>query len=509
MAKDRPPDSTETARLLEALINGPGEIVVFSLDRDGRYTAFNQKHRQEMRRVWNADIRVGTNLLECMTDPRLRALARGSIDRALGGEAFTEVNHQPDLDIHYEFSWGPIRGPGGRVDGVTAFIRDITERVRSGEALRRSEARFRNLFEHNVAIKMILDPGTGAIVDANHAAAAFYGWSRDQLRRMRIQEINTLTPAEVEREMARARGLGDTRFEFRHRIADGSIRDVDVFTSRFELDGRDFLHSIVHDSTARRQAERALRVAQARLAVTARLASMGTLVAGVAHEINNPLAAALSGQELASRAVRELCDRLRGGGPVDREAEARNLEEVVGVLDDSQEAARRIARIVKDLGILGRTSPGRTQVRLIDVVNLAARWFPAVMVDPAHITVEDQGGPPVMASPGQIEQVVLNLVTNAARATPEGRRGGIVVRVGQGNPDMARLEVTDRGVGIAPELLGRVFDPFFTTREVGQGSGLGLSICHAIVSDHGGTLTVESEVGKGSVFRLELPAAGP
>jgi PAS domain S-box-containing protein len=509
MPKDRPRDSAETARLLEALINGPGEIVIFSLDGEGRYTAFNERHREEMLRVWNADIRVGVNLLECMTDPRLRALARGSIERALGGEAFTEVNHQPDLDIHYEFSWGPIRGPGGRIDGVTAFIRDITERVRSGEALRRSEERFRNLFEHNAAIKLIIDPGTGAIVDANHAAVTFYGWSRDQLRRMRIQEINTLTPAEVEREMARARGLGDARFEFRHRIADGSIRDVDVFTSRFELDGREFLHSIVHDSTARRQAERALRVAEARLAVTSRLASMGTLVAGVAHEINNPLAAALSGQEMAGRTVRELRDQLRGGGPVDREAEARDLDEIVGLLDDAQEAGRRIARIVKDLGILGRTSPDRTKVQLIDVVNLATRWLPAMIGDSVRITVEDQGGPPVMASPGQIEQVVLNLVTNAAKATPEQRRGGIAVRVGQGSPGMARLEVADRGVGIAPELLGRIFDPFFTTRGVGQGSGLGLSICHAIVSDHGGTLTVESEVGKGSVFRLELPAASP
>jgi signal transduction histidine kinase len=114
-----------------------------------------------------------------------------------------------------------------------------------------------------------------------------------------------------------------------------------------------------------------------------------------------------------------------------------------------------------------------------------------------------------MASPGQIEQVVMNLVGNAAKATPRGERGVIEVRVGPGSPGMARLEVADRGVGIAPELLGRIFDPFFTTREVGQGSGLGLSICHAIVSDHGGTLTVESEVGTGSVFRLELPAENP
>ena len=515
MAEKSPPAAEDDARreaerqaaLLHALINGPGEIVIFALDADGLYTAFNERHRQEMRRVWNADIQIGTSLLACMTDPRLRALARGSIDRALGGEAFTEINHQPDLDIHYEFSWGPIRELDGRVVGVAAFIRDVTERVRSGEALRESETRFRNLFEHNAAIKLIVDPGTGRIVDANHAAAAFYGWSREQLSRMTIQDINTLSPAEVAQEMERARQVGEARFEFRHRLADGSIRDVDVFTSRIELHGKDFLHSIVHDSSARKRAERALGVAQARLAVTSRLASMGTLVAGVAHEINNPLAAALSGQEQGRRTLREVRDRLRGGGPIDREAEARGLDDVVGELDEAMEAGWRIDRTVKDLRILGRPGPARTRVRPIEIVNLATRWLPVVLAQSVRLVVEDDGAPDAMAALGQIEQVVMNLVTNAAKATSAGERGVIVVRVGPGNPGMARIEVVDRGTGIAPELLGRIFDPFFTTREVGQGSGLGLSICHAIVTDHGGTLTVESEVGKGSVFRLELPVA--
>jgi two-component system cell cycle sensor histidine kinase/response regulator CckA len=104
---------------------------------------------------------------------------------------------------------------------------------------------------------------------------------------------------------------------------------------------------------------------------------------------------------------------------------------------------------------------------------------------------------------------VVNLVTNAAKATPEGTRGAIVIRVGPGEPGMARLEVIDHGHGIDPAVLPRIFEPFFTTSDVGQGTGLGLSICHAIVVGHGGTLTVTSEVGKGSTFRVELPAAPP
>jgi signal transduction histidine kinase len=125
------------------------------------------------------------------------------------------------------------------------------------------------------------------------------------------------------------------------------------------------------------------------------------------------------------------------------------------------------------------------------------------------IRVEDGRAPPVVASGGQIEQVVVNLITNAAKATPSGQRGEILVRTGPGNPGMTRIEIVDHGSGIAPEIRDRIFEPFFTTRRVGigRGAGLGLAICHAIISDHGGTITVESEVGKGSTFRLELPAA--
>jgi signal transduction histidine kinase len=114
-----------------------------------------------------------------------------------------------------------------------------------------------------------------------------------------------------------------------------------------------------------------------------------------------------------------------------------------------------------------------------------------------------------MASPGQIEQVIVNLVTNAAKATPAGKHGEVVIRTSTASPGMARLEVIDHGTGIAPAILGRIFEPFFTTRQVGEGkgAGLGLAVCHAIVTSHGGTLTVESEVGKGSTFRMELPAA--
>jgi signal transduction histidine kinase len=259
----------------------------------------------------------------------------------------------------------------------------------------------------------------------------------------------------------------------------------------------------------RKQAEETLAALQGQLALNSRLAALGTLVAGVAHEINNPLAAALSDQDLALRAVRELRDRLRGSGLLDLKTELLQLDEVVEELDEAQEAGRRIERIVKDLKVFGRPNQkdSRERVRLIDLVDLAMRWLPAAINQTATVAVEDGGAPDVVATAGQITQVVVNLVTNAAKATPEGTRGAIVIRIGVGKPGMARLDVIDHGKGIEPAVLPHIFEPFFTTRGVGKGTGLGLSICHAIATNHGGTLTVESEVGKGSTFRVELPAA--
>ncbi len=261
------------------------------------------------------------------------------------------------------------------------------------------------------------------------------------------------------------------------------------------------------DITEYKRMEEELRALHAQLAVSSRLAALGTLVAGVAHEINNPLAAALSDIELAMNAVQEVRGRLQGAGPLNLELEVRSLDEVVEELQEAENAGRRVGHIVKDLKTFGRPYQAGVRSRLVDIVNLGMRWLPVSVTREATVSVENGGAPDVVVSPGQIEQVVANLVINAALARREGMNGDIFIRLGTGPARTAHLEVIDQGTGIAPEILPHVFDPFFTTRAPGQGTGLGLSICHAIVTAHGGTITVQSEVGKGSTFRVELPAA--
>ncbi|MBN2034003.1 MAG: PAS domain S-box protein [Deltaproteobacteria bacterium] len=147
----------------------------------------------------------------------------------------------------------------GSIVGLRGILVDMTEHKRAEDALQESEALFRNLFEHHAAVKLIIDVANGNIIDANAAAVEFYGWTREQLRQMKIQDINTLSPEEVEQEMKKAIARERIHFEFRHRRADGSIRDVDVFSSKIEAKGKALLHSIIHDITERKRAEEALR----------------------------------------------------------------------------------------------------------------------------------------------------------------------------------------------------------------------------------------------------------
>ena len=155
-------------------------------------------------------------------------------------------------------------------------------------ALRDSETLFRKLFEDHAAVELIVDPDTGNIIDANEAAAVFYGWSREQLKQMKIQEINTLSPEEIKKEMEKARAKKKIHFEFRHRRADGSVRDVDVFSSKIEVKGKDRLHSIIHDINDRKLAEKQLRESLEQLR---RAMQMTIQVLVMAVEIKDPYTA--------------------------------------------------------------------------------------------------------------------------------------------------------------------------------------------------------------------------
>ncbi|MFP2959592.1 two-component regulator propeller domain-containing protein [Myxococcus sp. 1LA] len=251
---------------------------------------------------------------------------------------------------------------------------------------------------------------------------------------------------------------------------------------------------------------RTLRQAQAQLVQTGRLAAVGQLAAGVGHEINNPLAYIVSNLEHASGEADALARELDGT----RDDVGARLKDVNQALREALLGADRVRRIVQDLKMFSRPDDEKQgPVELHAVLDSAVKIAMGELRPRAKL-VRDYGDVPrVEGNEARLAQVFLNLLINAAQALPEGfaesNEVRLVTRVGPDGRVVA--EVRDTGSGISPELLGRIFDPFYTTKPVGVGTGLGLSLCHAYLTAMGGTITVDSEAGHGSVFRVTLRAA--
>ncbi len=233
-----------------------------------------------------------------------------------------------------------------------------------------------------------------------------------------------------------------------------------------------------------------------------RMASIGMLAAGVAHEINNPLAAVLANLELAQTRARLVDD---GGGRDARQA-------LAALITDARHAADAVRRIVRDLKVFARhEEPDGEPVDVHEVLESSIRMAWNEIRHRAMLVRSFRADRRVLATPSRLGQVFLNLLVNAAQAIPEGRADANEIRVATRCDAAGRVvvEVTDSGSGISPESLNRMFSPFYTTKSDGDGTGLGLAICRRIVTDYGGELGVESRPGHGATFRVVLPAAAP
>jgi ligand-binding sensor domain-containing protein/signal transduction histidine kinase/CheY-like chemotaxis protein len=275
-----------------------------------------------------------------------------------------------------------------------------------------------------------------------------------------------------------------------------------------------WLHARVDERTkelARANSEldahlRALRATQAQLVQAGKMAAVGTLAAGVGHEINNPLSYIISNLEHSCEELEEVTRMAESSEPV-RE----RLREVQQVLREALMGSDRVRRIVRDLKTFSRQDEDtRGPVELREVMDSAAKMAAGELKPRAQLVRDYEAGvPPVEGNEARLAQVFLNLIINAAQALPEGKPEQNEVRLvlRRGEADSVVAEVRDTGSGIPPEVLGRIFDPFFTTKPVGVGTGLGLALCQAFIASMGGRIEVESQVGQGTVFRVTLPAA--
>ena len=374
--------------------------------------------------------------------------------------------------------------------------RALSEEIRKyqiAEASRReSEERYRTLFENNHTVILLTNPQTGLIVDANPAACQYYNCSREMMRRMKVTDIDTLTEVQEFFERNRESEFTSNHFYSQHRLADGQVRDVEVYVGPIHIDEQLHLCSVIHDITDRKRIDEEITRVH-------KLESVGILAGGIAHDFNNLLAVImgtitlvkmiskkddqifneLSRAEAACIQARELTSRLitfsEGGGPLKR----------IHMLD-------RLLRESASIALSGS--------------NIQSSFeFPENLW-------------PALIDEGQMQQVVLHLVRNAREAMPEG---GIVtiraenIRIMKGeNPALkegayVEWSVEDHGKGIPEEDRSRIFDPYFTTKSFGniKGKGLGLAICHSIIKKHEGLITYSTEIGRGTRFTVYIPAS--
>jgi len=256
--------------LLRGLIESPTDIIVFAVDRNYCYTAFNTAHREAMKKAYGVDVHPGASVLDIIDRPEVRTRMQQTIDRALAGESFTSVDVDPGRGIWYEFNWNPIRGPEGNVEGVTAFVRDITRRKRVETALTESELKYRRLFESSNDAIMMLD--TERFVDCNEATLKVFGYStRDEFLGKHPAEVSPPRQADgrdsrvaADEKIATAFRTGRNYFEWLHQRADGTVFPADVLLTPMDFRGQRVLQATVRDISARKQAEAALRDSEER-----------------------------------------------------------------------------------------------------------------------------------------------------------------------------------------------------------------------------------------------------
>jgi PAS domain S-box-containing protein len=342
----------------------------------------------------------------------------------------------------------------------------------------------------------VYDVESLAFMAVNDAAVRQYGFSRDEFLMMSIRDIRPMeeVPALLkliasQDKAPSARGGGP----FKHRKKDGTAIEVETLSTPIRFLGYAARLVLVSDVTEKRKLEAQVNQSQ-------RLDSIGQLAAGVAHDFNNILGVVTGYAELLRKRLTD--------------------ERLCRYADDILKAADRAASLTRQLLAFSRKQVLAPRILDLNAVvgDMEKMLRRVIGEDVQLITVLSKEAPRVLADPGQVEQVLMNLAVNARDAMPRG--GRLIIETGARRFESedeerrsealeglyAMLSVIDTGVGMPPEVQARIFEPFFTTKSASKGTGLGLATVHGIVKQSGGNIFVHSEPGRGTTFKVYLPA---
>lgn len=489
-AKLGKPLSESEQRLRTIVTKAP--LVFFALDKNGVFTLSEGFALTKLGR--QAGEAIGRSIFEIH---RNRPAILENVRRALRGEEFTSVDELPEERLCFETHWAPLRNAEGELTGTIGVAVDVSERNRNARDREQAEVLYRSLVEQLAAVTYIAELGLqGRWLFVSPQIEVLLGYSPHEWLANSGNWIEHVHPDDrktvADAEEATLAG-NPFRAEYRMFRRDGNFVWInDSGTLVQGNDGRFLMHGVLVDVTEQKQM-------QARLAQSARMEAVGQLASGVAHDFNN-LLTIIKGYSslLIEKAVEE-----------DDKHAAKEI----------QDAADRAATLTRQLLAFGRKQT--LQPRTIDlnrVVRGVEHMLRRVVSENVelHIETGDHLGC-VNADPAQIEQVILNLVVNARDAMPGGGKLMISTERLSVNTDFGAdenfvragsyvtLAVRDTGAGMDAATRSRIFEPFFTTKELGKGTGLGLSTVYGIVKQSNGHISVESEPGKGTTFRISLP----
>ncbi len=478
--------------LVEATLESTADGLLVA-DKTGHVVTFNRRFLE----LWGVDDAVvfaGPEEIDRFCEPLLLPNAEHlPMTRELGeAEEAERYEVQALRDGRVFERYSRPRRIGTASEGRVWSFRDVTERVRAERELHEHLSMG---IEHAVEGIARLDE-EGRYTSVNAVFAKMLGY--DDPSELLGVVVGSLTHPDDRARLGAARAEmgpeGKQELEVRAIRKDGSIVLLRALLVRAKGKAAGF-HGFVRDITEQKEMEQ-------RLLLTDRMASMGTLAAGVAHEINNPLSFVIANASLLEESIPELAAGAAEGTHT-------GLIEMVA---DIRDGAERVRRIVRDLKMFSRpddTTSGAVDVRKVidSTVNMA--WNE---IRHRARLVKDYGPVPMVeANDGQLGQVFLNLLVNAAHAIPEGSADKHEIRIvtSTDRDGRAVVEIRDTGAGIPPGVLPRIFDPFFTTKPVGMGTGLGLSVCHGIITKLGGDIRVASSVGVGTTFSVILNPSAP
>lgn len=400
--------------------------------------------------------------------------------------------------------------------GYTRLVASPCEPCTAPSLARDLENRFRALFECSSDAIFITDYDSAVFVEANPMATLLTGYSSKELRQMTGRHLHPAEDAAIVNEISRELIQGGRvhRPAVRLQRKDGGTFWADLKSSVYSVDGRQLYITFVRDISSRvsretelEEAYRCLKEREAQLVRSSRLAAVGQVAAGIAHEINNPAASTLTNLELLQQDLDKLTGATRESQEILalRDTVVAFRKEASVSIRDSLEGIRRIASIVK--GLRGFTRIEEDEVQYVDLNEVIRAASRLVHHQVRHIAVTLCALTPttrIAADRGKLVQVIVNLLVNAAQAIDEA--GGTCIEVStRSTPEGVVLRIQDDGPGIPAHQHELVFEPFFTTKESDRGTGLGLSMCADIVEQHRGTIRLASSTLGGAAFEVFIP----